>query len=77
MSLETTTPTAEAGIRVRVLYQCHACSQGSNVIEVPASEHPGIFKNLVIQAVKHHHTGMSPHCPKTRFKVKFVDPGPL
>lgn len=77
MTVEMTTPLYDAGVRVRVLYRCHHCSQGSHLVEVPASEYPGVFRTLVAQAVRHHHADMSPGCPRTKFQVRFVDPGPL
>ena len=76
---EVSTPAAlhEAGVRVRVLYRCHACTQGSHLVEVPATDEPGLFAQAVRAVVTHDHAVTSPHCPATSIKVKFVDPSPL
>lgn len=76
MGVEHTTATGRAGARVRVLYRCHSCSQGSHLVEVPVTEQPGRFNQDVSSVIQHHHAEMSPACGATRFPVKFVDPPP-
>jgi hypothetical protein len=75
VSLETTTPAAEGGPRVTVLYRCHTCSQGSHLVEVPAAD-PRAFAASLNAAVAHHHSAMSPSCPARRVQVRVVSPPP-
>lgn len=77
MSVEMSTPLHDAGVRVRVLYRCHACSQGSHLVEVPVTDQPGLFHQAVKATISHHHAEMSPNCLGKNIKVRFVDPSPL